>query len=92
MNARLLAQVDSTIRRHEMMRSGERVGIAVSGGADSVALALRPEGHTSEQGNGGGRQGNFACHRCTVYAGRSFQFMTTDTVGTALRSLMTVAE
>lgn len=40
MNARLLAQVDSTIRRHEMMRPGERVGITVSGGADSVALLL----------------------------------------------------
>ncbi|MBI1738840.1 MAG: tRNA lysidine(34) synthetase TilS [Acidobacteria bacterium] len=40
MNARLLAQVEATIRRHGMMRAGGRVGVAVSGGADSVALLL----------------------------------------------------
>jgi tRNA(Ile)-lysidine synthase len=40
MNARLLAQAEATIRRHGMMRAGSRIGVAVSGGADSVALLL----------------------------------------------------
>lgn len=40
MNARLLAQVETTVRRHGMMRAGGRAGVAVSGGADSVALLL----------------------------------------------------
>ncbi len=40
MNARLLAQVEGMIRRHEMLRAGGRMGVAVSGGADSVALLL----------------------------------------------------
>jgi len=40
MNARLLAQVEATIRRHGMMRAGGRIGVAVSGGADSVGLLL----------------------------------------------------
>ncbi len=40
MNARLLAQVEGTIRRHGMLRAGSRTGVAVSGGADSVALLL----------------------------------------------------
>ncbi|MFZ0212656.1 MAG: tRNA lysidine(34) synthetase TilS [Candidatus Acidiferrales bacterium] len=30
--------VKGTIQRHEMLRAGDRVGVAVSGGADSVAL------------------------------------------------------
>ncbi len=40
MNARQVAQVEATIRRHGMMRAGGRAGVAVSGGADSVALLL----------------------------------------------------
>jgi tRNA(Ile)-lysidine synthase len=40
MNARLIAQVEATIRRHGMMWAGGRIGVAVSGGADSVALLL----------------------------------------------------
>lgn len=40
MNAQLLAQVEGTIRRHGMLPAGSRVGVAVSGGADSVALLL----------------------------------------------------
>ncbi len=40
MNARLLAQVEGTIRKHGMLRAGDRVCVAVSGGADSVALLL----------------------------------------------------
>jgi len=34
----LAQQVRKTIRRHRMMHAGDRVGVAVSGGADSVAL------------------------------------------------------
>lgn len=34
----LSERVLKTIRRHQMMRAGDRVGIGVSGGADSVAL------------------------------------------------------
>lgn len=40
MNARLLEQAEATIRRHGMLRAGGRTGVAVSGGADSVALLL----------------------------------------------------
>ncbi len=40
MDARLLAQVEGMIRRHKMLQAGERTGVAVSGGADSVALLL----------------------------------------------------
>jgi tRNA(Ile)-lysidine synthase len=35
---RLAAQLVSQIRRHELLKAGDRVGIAVSGGIDSVAL------------------------------------------------------
>jgi len=34
----LVARVLSHIRRHELLRAGDRVGVAVSGGIDSVAL------------------------------------------------------
>ncbi|MBI1749307.1 MAG: tRNA lysidine(34) synthetase TilS [Acidobacteria bacterium] len=40
MSARSQVQVEATIRRHRMLRAGDRVGVAVSGGADSVALLL----------------------------------------------------
>jgi tRNA(Ile)-lysidine synthase len=36
----ILDRVRASIARHEMLRAGNRVGVAVSGGADSVALAL----------------------------------------------------
>ena len=38
MNATLQHRVLETIRRYSMLRPGDRVGIGVSGGADSVAL------------------------------------------------------
>jgi tRNA(Ile)-lysidine synthase len=38
MKKSLPLQVLTTIRRHRMFRAGDRVGVAVSGGADSVAL------------------------------------------------------
>src|SRR5712691_9786142 len=38
MKPRLHQRVLATIRRHRMLRAGETVGVAVSGGADSVAL------------------------------------------------------
>jgi tRNA(Ile)-lysidine synthase len=36
--SRLHSQVEATIRRHGLFAPGDRVGVAVSGGADSVAL------------------------------------------------------
>ncbi len=36
----LALRVAAFLRRHEMLRAGDRVGVAVSGGADSVALLL----------------------------------------------------
>ena len=36
----LTRRIVGTIRRHDMIRSGDRVAIAISGGSDSVALAL----------------------------------------------------
>jgi tRNA(Ile)-lysidine synthase len=38
MDAVLLRQIDETVRAHRMVKSGERVAVAVSGGADSVCL------------------------------------------------------
>src|SRR5713226_4193784 len=38
MRAEIPQRVLETIRRQQMLRAGERVGLAVSGGADSVAL------------------------------------------------------
>src|SRR5713226_9501030 len=40
MRAGLAKRVQSFIERHRMMHAGDRVGVAVSGGADSVALLL----------------------------------------------------
>jgi len=40
MSKSLRQRVMETIRRHRMFRAGDRVGLAVSGGADSVALLL----------------------------------------------------
>ena len=34
----MLKQLEQSIRRHRLVRAGERVGVAVSGGPDSVAL------------------------------------------------------
>ena len=34
----LIERILSTISRHQMLRAGDRVGVGVSGGADSVAL------------------------------------------------------
>jgi tRNA(Ile)-lysidine synthase len=44
----MLKSLEHSLRRHHLIHSGERVGVAVSGGADSVALlralaALAPE-------------------------------------------------
>ncbi len=36
----LASRVAAFLRRHEMLRAGDRIGVAVSGGADSVALLL----------------------------------------------------
>jgi tRNA(Ile)-lysidine synthase len=36
----LKRQILAALKKHDMLRAGERVGIAVSGGADSVALLL----------------------------------------------------
>ena len=36
----LTRRILATIRRHDMIRGGDRVAIAISGGSDSVALAL----------------------------------------------------
>jgi tRNA(Ile)-lysidine synthase TilS/MesJ len=38
MNKDLLRRVLDTIGRHAMIRPGDRIGIGVSGGADSVAM------------------------------------------------------
>src|SRR4029077_1332043 len=40
MEKKLRQQLQETIRRHGMISAGDRVGVAVSGGADSVALLL----------------------------------------------------
>lgn len=40
MKTKLLERIVGTIRRHDMLRAGDRVGVGVSGGADSVALLL----------------------------------------------------
>src|SRR4029077_12047290 len=40
MNAGLSAQLLDTLKSQLLVRAGERVGVAVSGGADSVALIL----------------------------------------------------
>jgi len=40
MSQKLHEQVKATIQRHGMLRAGDRVGVGVSGGADSVALLL----------------------------------------------------
>ena len=37
---RFATRVLETIRRHGLIGAGDRVAVAVSGGADSVALAL----------------------------------------------------
>src|SRR5262249_28561309 len=40
MGTKLVERIVETIRRHDMLRPGDRVGVGVSGGADSVALLL----------------------------------------------------
>ena len=40
MNLALAKRILATVKTHAMIRAGERVGVAVSGGADSVALLL----------------------------------------------------
>ncbi|HJY85441.1 MAG TPA: tRNA lysidine(34) synthetase TilS [Candidatus Acidoferrales bacterium] len=40
MGTKLVERIVETIRRHNMLRPGDRVGVGVSGGADSVALLL----------------------------------------------------
>jgi len=40
MNLALARRILATLKTHAMMRAGERLGVAVSGGADSVALLL----------------------------------------------------
>ena len=40
MRAGLAKRVQSFIEQHRMMHAGDRIGVAVSGGADSVALLL----------------------------------------------------
>src|SRR5260370_8782053 len=40
MGQSLVSRVQRAIEKRELLRAGERVGVAVSGGADSVALLL----------------------------------------------------
>jgi tRNA(Ile)-lysidine synthase len=47
---KLQLHVLDTIRRHRMVRAGDRVAVAVSGGADSVALLRLMEGFANELG------------------------------------------
>ena len=50
MSTDLIKRVLSTITRHAMLRAGERVGLAVSGGSDSVALLRILHEVSGEQG------------------------------------------
>ena len=50
MSTDLIKRVLNTISRHAMLRAGERAGLAVSGGSDSVALLRILHEVSSEQG------------------------------------------
>lgn len=50
MSGELIKTILATIARHQMVRAGERVGVAVSGGSDSVALLRLLQGVSEQQG------------------------------------------
>src|SRR5437016_5700484 len=50
MSINLIQRILVTISRHRMLQAGDRVGIGVSGGSDSVALLRILQGLSGQQG------------------------------------------